>query len=121
MTLLLALLALSASAASPSDRAASLERQLLAPCCFKEPVAQHQSEAAVRMRLEIGQQLAAGKSDRDIIDAYRSQYGDKVLSNFAPTPGWAVVVPWALLALGAAGLAFLLRRMARASAAAAQT
>jgi cytochrome c-type biogenesis protein CcmH/NrfF len=121
MTILLAILAFSASAATPSDRARSLERQLLAPCCFKEPVAQHQSEAALRVRREIGRLVARGRSDREILDSFRAEYGDRVLSHFAPTPGWAVLVPWVLLLVGMAGLAFLLRRMVRAGGAATQT
>jgi len=47
-----------------------LEHAVLAPCCYTEPVAIHRSEIAVKMRLEIAKSVAAGRSDREIIDTY---------------------------------------------------
>jgi hypothetical protein len=37
-----------------------LKHAVLAPCCYAEPVAIHQSEIPVKMRLEIAECVAAG-------------------------------------------------------------
>ena len=99
---------------SAPQRVTALENRLLAPCCYSEPVSRHQSEVALRMRLEIARLVQEGKSDQEIIDGYVSRYGREVVADFAPTPSWAHLVPWLLVPLGAIGLAFWIRRMVRA-------
>ncbi len=98
---------------SPEQRITALENKLLAPCCYSEPVSRHQSEVALRMRLEIARLVQEGKSDNEIIDGYVNQYGQKVIADFAPTPSWAHLVPWLLVPLGSIGLAVWIRRMVR--------
>ncbi len=56
---------------------------MLAPCCYAEPVARHQSEIAVKMRLEIQSWVNTGKTDEEILAVYKAQYGARVL---APPP-----------------------------------
>ncbi len=68
MLTLLPLLALAESAEQPQARVDRLEHAVLAPCCYTESVAIHQSEIAVKMRLEIAKRVAAGKSDQEILD-----------------------------------------------------
>jgi cytochrome c-type biogenesis protein CcmH/NrfF len=101
---------------STQQRIAALEGKLLAPCCYQEPVKIHQSEAAVRMRMEIARWVEEGRSDTEILDAYVGQYGSKVLTNFAPTPPWAVLVPWLLVLLGSVVLGWWIRRLVRVHA-----
>jgi cytochrome c-type biogenesis protein CcmH/NrfF len=104
------------AAETAQERIAALEGRLLAPCCYREPVKVHQSEVAVRMRIEIARWVQEGKSDAEILDTYVGQYGTKVLTDFAPTPPWAHVVPWLLVVFGSIALAWWIRRMVRASA-----
>ena len=76
---LLPALVLAETAEKQQARVERLEHAVLAPCCYTEPVAIHQSEIAVKMRLEIAKWVAAGRSDREIIDTYVGLYGSKVL------------------------------------------
>lgn len=94
-------------------RVQALEAKLLAPCCYEEPVARHQSEAAIKMRLEIERLVAEGNSERDILAIYSQRYGSRILSDYAPPPNWAHLVPWVLLAAGTVALSFWLRRLVR--------
>jgi cytochrome c-type biogenesis protein CcmH/NrfF len=88
-----------------------LEDSLLAPCCYTGPVSRHESEMAIKMRLEIKNWVNAGKTDAEILATYKERYGAKVL--VAP-PGeswwWTNGVPWALIVLGTAAVVFLLAR-----------
>ena len=84
---------------------ATLEGKLLAPCCYAGPVVSHQSEAAVKMRMEIARLVEAGKTEAEIVDLYVERYGTKVVAGFAPTPGWAQYLPWLLTAAGTVLLA----------------
>jgi cytochrome c-type biogenesis protein CcmH len=104
------------AAAPPEDqqkRVQALENKLLAPCCYQEPVARHQSDVAVNMRTEIAKLVSAGKSDDDIVKIYVQRYGKEVVADFAPTPGWATWAPWALALVAAAALAWRLPHMVR--------
>ena len=104
----------SAAAETPDEQRARVERiedAVLAPCCYAEPVSRHQSEIAVKMRIEIAKWVAAGKTDQEILDAYVQQYGRKVLVDPRTIPSWwAHWVPWLALILGAIFALWLLRR-----------
>ena len=92
-------------------RVVRLEHAVLAPCCYTEPVAIHQSEIAVKMRLEIAKWVAIGKSDREIIDTYVGLYGSKVLVDPRTLPrGWMPFFPWLVLTVGLFLVAWLLKR-----------
>jgi cytochrome c-type biogenesis protein CcmH/NrfF len=83
-----------------SARVARLEDAVLAPCCYTEPVSRHQSEIAVKMRLEIAKWVGEGRSDREILDAYVQRYGAKVLVDPRTKPAWWMPwVPWSVLIL----------------------
>ena len=105
--------------ARQQQRVQALQEKLLAPCCYEEPVGRHQSEIAVRMRIEIQRKVAEGKSDQEILDAYVARYGNRVLSGYAETPGWARFVPWILLVTGAVWLSWWVRRLVRTPSSAA--
>ena len=88
-----------------------LEHAVLAPCCYTEPVAIHQSEIAVKMRLEIVKWVAMGRSDREILDTYVGLYGSKVLVDPRTVPrGWTPFFPWLVFILGVFLVVWLLRR-----------
>ena len=95
----------------PPVRVARLEHAVLAPCCYTESVAIHQSEVALKMRLEIAKWVAAGKSDQEIIDTYVGLYGAQVLVDPRTMPrGWTPFFPWLVLILGVFLVAWLLKR-----------
>lgn len=84
------------------ERIHKLQNSLLAPCCYSEVVARHNSEVAVKMRLEIAAWVTEGKSDREIMDAYKKLYGLRVLREpEGPAWWWSNLVPWFVLAVGA--------------------
>ena len=92
-------------------RVKRIEKAVLAPCCYKETVGQHQSEIAVQMRVEIANWVEQGRTDEEILDTYAKRYGAKVLVDPNTIPkGWTLVVPWAVLGLGTLGGAWMLRR-----------
>lgn len=106
-----------ADAETSKERVERLQNSLLAPCCFAEPVGRHQSEPAVKMRLEIARLAADGKSDEEIIGLYVREFGEKILVNPRSRPGgWSLAAPWALTALGAAGVSALIWKWRRQAA-----
>jgi cytochrome c-type biogenesis protein CcmH len=112
-TLLAGLLPLVAFGQTPAQRSRieRLEGAVLAPCCYAEPVLRHQSDVSVKMRVEIANWVVAGKSDREILDAYVAQYGEKVLVDPRTIPhGWVPFIPWALLVAGVFVTAAILRK-----------
>ena len=56
-----------------------VEKRLLAPCCYLQSIAEHGSGIAVQMRNEVAEMVADGQSEKEIVDHYRSIYGDRIL------------------------------------------
>ena len=115
--LLLALLAAFAGPApaeTPEEQKARIQRieeAVLAPCCYTEPVSRHQSEIALKMRVEIAKWVAAGKTDQEILDTYVRQYGAKVLVDPRTKPAWWTPwIPWLVLMLGVVLVLRILKR-----------
>jgi cytochrome c-type biogenesis protein CcmH/NrfF len=107
----LPLLAVAETAEEQQVRVDRLEHAVLAPCCYTEPVAIHQSEIAVKMRVEIAKWVAVGKTDQEILNTYVGLYGAKVLVDPRTAPRWWMQwVPWLVLAFGVAGGFWLLHR-----------
>lgn len=102
----IAAFALPASGQAVGDvraRIARLQDAVLAPCCYTEPVSRHQSEIAIKMRLEITKWVAEGRSDREILGAYVQRYGAKVLVDPRTRPAWWMPwIPWSVLILAMA-------------------
>lgn len=89
------------TAAQQQARIDRLEHAVLAPCCYTQPVAIHQSEIALKMRLDIAKWVAMGKPDREILDTYVGLYGSKVLVDPRTVPqGWLPFFPWLVLIVG---------------------
>jgi len=111
--LLLALTSQGAENAKAADRAREIEDQLIAPCCWSQPVSQHDSEISQQIRDEVSSMLAAGKSRDEILDTYIARYGERILVT-PRAKGFntlAYILPWAALPIGAWILVLLLRKL----------
>ena len=105
--------AFSAGAFSAADPAREIEDKLIAPCCWSQPVSQHDSEASEKIKREVVEMLAAGKSQDQIIEHFVAEYGERILVSPRPKGfnSLAYVLPWTALLLGAAAVAILLKKM----------
>lgn len=100
------------------ETAHEIERMLIAPCCWSQPVAQHYSEAADQIRKEVRVLLAAGKSKQEILDYYVSRYGERILASPRPR-GFnllAYVLPAIFLLSGAGVVVLFLKKQTMRSA-----
>lgn len=96
------------------ERVRNLERKLIAPCCWSEPVATHRSEIALKMKAEIAAFVAAGKTDEEILEIYKQRYGMRIL--IEPEGArwwWTNVVPLIALALGLGLTIVVIRKLLR--------
>jgi cytochrome c-type biogenesis protein CcmH len=104
---------------APSTDQAALEREarqietmLIAPCCWMQPVSQHQSQASDEVKQQIRVLLAAGKTRQEVLDAFVVQYGPRILAE-PPAQGVGrllyVGLPLTFL-LSASALVLYLRR-----------
>jgi cytochrome c-type biogenesis protein CcmH len=104
-----------ALSAEQEARARAIEDQLIAPCCFSQTVANHHSPVAESIKAQVREMLAAGSSEREIVDFFVGKYGERILA--APrVSGFnvlAYVVPVLALGSGLAGVVMLLRRWRR--------
>lgn len=100
--------------------AKALEGQLIAPCCWRQPVSVHDSPASEQVKSQIRLLLGQGLGKEEVREAFVSQYGERILA--APRPRGFNLLSYLLPLLGlllGAGLVweFLIRhRMAEASA-----
>jgi cytochrome c-type biogenesis protein CcmH len=60
-------------------RISNLETQVISPCCFRQTVDEHQSPAAEKVKGQIREYVAAGKTDAEILNAFIAEYGEAVL------------------------------------------
>jgi cytochrome c-type biogenesis protein CcmH len=102
-----------AQSAPTSEKEREIEDQLIAPCCWTQPVSQHYSEVAEKIRNEVHEMVAAGKSRDEILDYFVAQYGERILA--APRAkgfnGLVYILPWLALVLGAWLLIILLKKL----------
>ena len=84
-------------------RVADLANELRCLVCQNQTLADSNAPLAVDLRNHIREQLAAGKSERDVIDFMVARYGDFVLYRppFKATTAALWLGPFVLLALGA--------------------
>jgi cytochrome c-type biogenesis protein CcmH len=93
--------------------AKQIERMLIAPCCWTQPVSDHYSAEADQIRTGIRAMLSAGKTRQQILDAYVAQYGERILAE-PPARGFKAslyVLPWIFLVLGGAVVFVAIRRL----------
>ena len=100
------------AATDPEARAYHLAVSLKCPICAGESLAGSQTDLAKDLRTLIDDQIAAGRTDQEIIDMFVVNYGEQVLLD-PPSTGWGVVlwvVPLGVLAIGAVAVLGLRRK-----------
>ena len=71
-----------------------LTNQLIAPCCWREPIAIHSSTEAQQMSEEIAVLLADGRSEDQIRGMYIARYGARILADPPGVTGrWLYAAP----------------------------
>jgi len=107
-----------AAAAQPAAlerEARQIETMLIAPCCWREQVSVHQSEAAEQVKQEVRAMLAAGLTRQQVLDRFVSGYGVRILAE-PPDAGFGRVLhhaPWVVGLGSVVGLAFFVRHVTR--------
>ena len=93
-------------------RIRSLEEKLRCLVCQNQTLADSNAELAQDLRLKVREQVAAGRSDDEILDYLVQRYGDFVLYEppFKARTALLWIGPFALLAAAAAVLIAILRR-----------
>ncbi len=103
------------SAAALEREARQIETMLIAPCCWREQVSVHQSEAAEQVKGEIREMLAAGMVRKQVLDAFVARYSVRILAE-PPDRGFARLLyhaPW-IVGLGSAvGVTLMIVRFTR--------
>ncbi|MBN2318063.1 MAG: cytochrome c-type biogenesis protein CcmH [Acidobacteria bacterium] len=114
--LILSLLwALAAPCSTSSDAALirDIENNLIAPCCWTQPISQHESSVSEQMREEVRTMVAAGMSREEILDHFVARYGERILATPRPE-GFnrlVYILPWVALAFGVWLLFVLLKKL----------
>jgi cytochrome c-type biogenesis protein CcmH len=93
------------------SRATEIAEQLRCLVCQNQTIADSNADLAVDLRRQVREQIAAGRTDREIIDFMTARYGDFVLYRppFRATTALLWGGPALLLAIGAFMLARLIR------------
>lgn len=93
-------------------RAEAIGRQLRCPVCKTESIEESDADFTKDLRKVVREQIAAGKTDAQVLDFMHDRYGDFILLRppFKPTT-WALwLAPPALLVLGGIFAFFMTRR-----------
>jgi cytochrome c-type biogenesis protein CcmH len=101
----------SAQDAALERRAVALERELRCLVCQNQSLAESNAPLAMDLRNQVREQLATGKSDREVIDYLVARYGDFVL--YRPPLKASTVLLWLGPFLFLAGGFFFLARTLR--------
>ncbi len=98
------------------NRVQELAQQLRCPVCKSVSIAESPADTATAMRQVVAEQVAAGRSDTEILGYFRARYGDWVLLD-PPARGATLalwLVPLGTAAVGAALVAARVRRSGEA-------
>lgn len=112
---MLATASLSQAQQPSADDVNRVAKQLSCPTCTGINVADCPTETCAQWRAKIGDLLAEGKTDQDILDYFAARYGDHVLQ-VPPTRGFFVsvwLVPILGVVIGMAAFFYLARRWSR--------
>lgn len=63
---------------APADAERALAQRLLAPCCWRETLADHVSPTADEMRAELAARLGAGEAPAAIEESLVRRYGERI-------------------------------------------
>jgi cytochrome c-type biogenesis protein CcmH len=86
--------------ASESKRYERVTHALIAPCCWREPIATHRSPEALQMLDEVKQLIVAGRSEEEIKAIYVRLYGARILIVPQGAEGqWLYALPVTLFTL----------------------
>ena len=97
--------------AADNDDTKRIQDRLLAPCCWQQSVAVHDSDIARQMRAEIARLKASGKNEEQIVEVYVARYGERILREpRGAKRWWSILVPITMIALATGGLVLFLRR-----------
>jgi len=109
-------LALITACSEDRDQLAShqheLEQRLLAPCCWRQSLADHESPVATALRTEIRERLARRETPAAIEDDLVQRYGDKIRAlPEGSDPRWIVgTIASGAVLLALVGLGWFVRR-----------
>jgi len=98
--------------ADPEARAYNLAVRLKCPICAGESLAGSQTDLAKNLRLRIDEEVAAGRTDDEIVAIFVANYGEQVLLD-PPRSGWGIVlwaVPLGIAAIGGVAVYGLKRK-----------
>jgi cytochrome c-type biogenesis protein CcmH len=90
-----------------------IEHLVIAPCCWTQPVSDHQSQASDEVKQQLRAWLAAGMTRQQVLDAFVERYGPRILAE-PPNRGFGrflYVTPVAVFGLSAVGLFVLVRKL----------
>ena len=93
-------------------RAEAIGRQLRCPVCKTESIEESDADFTKDLRKVVREQIAAGKSDKEVLDFMHDRYGDFILLRppFKPAT-WALwLAPPVILVLGGIFAFFMTRR-----------
>jgi cytochrome c-type biogenesis protein CcmH/NrfF len=62
------------------SRAKELEKQIIAPCCWTNPISEHHSEISYELRKRIRLWLEAGSGEEQIKNLLVAEYGERILA-----------------------------------------
>jgi cytochrome c-type biogenesis protein CcmH len=95
--------------------ARQIERMLIAPCCWMQPVSEHASQASDEVKAQIRERLGRGMNRQQILDSFVAQYSLRILAE-PPNRGFSrflYLTPWLVFGVSAFGLVGLVKRMTR--------
>lgn len=94
------------------SRAADVERRLIAPCCWRQSLRDHESDSAAALRAEIRARLARGERASEIESVMVARYGERIRAlPQGRDPTWQIAVGAGLA--GGLGLVVIARRVRR--------
>lgn len=91
-----------------------IQDRFIAPCCWSQSVAIHDSPVAREMRDEIVKLVSEGKSEEQIVDHYVARYGERILRQPRGQAWvWLNAVPVGAIAVGVACVVLFVRHARR--------
>jgi cytochrome c-type biogenesis protein CcmH len=92
--------------------ASRIDGKLIAPCCYTQTIAVHDSQKAQELKMQVRLLIAQGNDEKQILNTFVAQYGEKILA--APRASgfnWlAYLFPMLVVLVAMAGVAMLVLR-----------